>query len=136
MEDAVEDAVEEAAVEEDAVQPEEQAPTTPTAPLQLTAAELLRATDDFNDSKKVGKGGFGSVYAVEPSLPSLSSAGAVAVKKLDAVGEVTMQDLRREIALLTSLQHEHMLGLVGYSLEPNALALVFPLMVGGNLECS
>ena len=130
----MEDAVEEAAVEDEAAQPEEQAPATPTAPLQLTAAELLRATDHFNDSKKVGKGGFGSVYAVEPSLPSLSSAGAVAVKKLDAVGEVTLQDLRREIALLTSIQHEHMLGLVGYSLEPRALALVFPLMVGGNLE--
>ena len=119
-------------------------------PFQLPAHELRR------QSVHLAQGGFGHVFRVE-RLPSLPSAGPVAVKQLKA-GSVGEAEAAREVALLSCCRHKHILPLLGYTALkasrdprplPNAtplhptppthtqispICLVYPLMTGGTLE--
>ena len=45
-----------------------------------------------------------------------------------------LKEMQREIKLLQSVEHPHLLPLLGYCLSPEALCLAFPLMRGGSLE--
>ena len=99
----------------------------PRRPIQLPAHELRR------QSVHLAQGGFGHVFRVE-KLPSLPSAGPVAVKQLkaDSVGE---GDAAREVALLSCCRHKNILPLLGYtSLKISPICFVYPLMTGGTLE--
>ena len=73
------------------------------------------------------------MYAAR-TLPALEDVGDLAVKVLSVCGEMALGEARKEIELLSVCRHDHMLTLVGYCLDLGALALVFPLMQGGNVE--
>ena len=76
-------------------------------PFQLPAHELRR------QSVHLAQGGFGHVFRVE-RLPSLPSAGPVAVKQLKA-GSIGEAEAAREVALLSCCRHKHILPLLGYT---------------------
>ena len=76
-------------------------------PFQLPAHELRR------QSVHLAQGGFGHVFRVE-GLPSLPSAGPVAVKQLKA-GSIGEAGAAREVALLSCCRHKHILPLLGYT---------------------
>ena len=106
------------------------------SPRQLTVFsrdELEAATHGFVDASLLGQGGFGSVYRAE-ALPSLTTSGGFAVKRLATDSMQGGEQLRTEVQLLGACQHEALLPLVGFCLDPDAPCLVYPLMVGGNLE--
>ena len=102
----------------------------------LSAKELTAATSGFSEAHLLGRGGFGCVYAALTaqisSLPGERSH--VAVKRLDVQSSQGVQELLNEIQVLGQCKHEHLLPLVGFCLEPEVRALVYPLMEGGNLE--
>ena len=76
-------------------------------PIQLPAHELRR------QSIHLAQGGFGHVFRVE-RLPSLPSAGPVAVKQLKP-GSTGEDEATREVALLSCCRHKHILPLLGYT---------------------
>ena len=45
------------------------------------------------------------------------------------------RELQREIELLTRCSHPNLLQLLGYSLDPHAACLVYPLARGGARSC-
>ena len=51
-----------------------------------------------------------------------------------AFGGVDLRDLKKEVAILQSAHHDHLLPLFGFCLDSQAPCLVFPLMVGGSLR--
>ena len=115
------------------------APPERVTAVELTLAELQAATDGFSDARKIGRGGFGHVYAAEalaslrPALrpPALREYRPV-VKR--ALAGVDLRDLKQEVAILQSAHHAHLLPLFGYCLDAAAPCLIFPLMVGGSLR--
>ena len=116
-------------------QQQQQQQQQPATVVQLTSAELHRATHGFDASRILGEGGFGKVFATDDgALPSLCRMGRVAVKKLDDESMQSELELHNEIDVLALCRHENMLPLLGYCLEPHARCLVYPLMAGGNLE--
>ena len=83
----------------------------------------------------LGKGGFGTVFAVdEGRLGALGHSGKVAVKRMDDGNMQGVHQLQNEIDILALCRHEHLLPLLGFCLDEQASCLVYPLMAGGSLE--
>ncbi|XP_014275275.1 interleukin-1 receptor-associated kinase 4 isoform X1 [Halyomorpha halys] len=99
---------------------------------QVSYKTLQYGTDDFSDEKKIGTGGFGSVY-----LCSLHF-GKVAVKRLhDAeavIPELTCDQFGTEIKLLGGVAHENILPVIGYSNDGPYKCLIYTFMPNGSLQ--
>ena len=106
-----------------------------TQPREVQPAELAAATDAFAEAKQVGEGAFGIVFRADV-LPSLAyRPGPYAIKRTRESSPAEMEATWKEVRLLASLQHEHLLPLLGYSLSAmRAPCLVYPLCRGGNFE--
>lgn len=99
--------------------------------------DLKRITQDFDDlpasdgGSRVGEGGFGTVYK------GLLNNRAVAVKKLNRVNNITLEELqtqfKQEIQTLQMLKHENLVDMVGFSSDGPNLCLVYVFMPNGSL---
>ena len=105
------------------------------SPTVLLYEDVAEATNGFDDGNVVGSGGFGVVYKGSPLASIASAFGQVAVKVL-AVNSNKQghAEMLREIQLLGTTRHEALLPLHGLCLDHRGMCLVYPLMVGGNLE--
>ncbi|KAH7425272.1 hypothetical protein KP509_11G047700 [Ceratopteris richardii] len=103
-------------------------------PPRFSYKELEIATDNF--SKKLGVGGFGSVY--EGLLRSPAGIMKVAVKKLDQAGLATNstmdEQFKAEVATIGSVSHVNLVSLKGFCMEKSARLLVFEFMPKGSLD--
>jgi len=115
------------------------APSAPPAAVALTFAELTAATDGFGEQRLIGSGGYGRVFTAD-ALPSLRPEALPLClrRKPFAVKHATsgvhdLAALQREVRVLQQCNHLYLLPLFGYSLDDEALCLVFPLMRGGSL---
>ncbi|KAF7051458.1 hypothetical protein CFC21_059693 [Triticum aestivum] len=77
-------------------------------PISIPLAILQQITDNFNDSLKIGQGGFGVVYK------GFIQSGCVAVKKL--LNSHTIKDgpFYRETSILMSVNHPNIVRFLGY----------------------
>ncbi|KAF8776204.1 hypothetical protein HU200_003767 [Digitaria exilis] len=96
---------------------------------QLAWAEVETATRGFS-SRVVGRGGFSTVYLA--SLPSSSRLAAVKVHCSSS--ERLHAAFRRELDVLLSLRHRHIVRLLGYCDERDEGALVFEYAPNGDLH--
>ena len=116
----------------------QEAPSAPPVAVALTLAELMAATDGFEEQRLIGSGGYGRVFTAD-ALSSLRPAALplwlrhkpVAVKRAKS-GVHDLADLQREVRVLQQCSHPHLLPLLGSYLEHEAPCLVFPLMRGGS----
>lgn len=100
-------------------------------------SDLQRITRDFDDrpasdgGSKLGEGGFGMVYK------GFLHNKAVAVKKLNLVENVTLEELqvqfKQEIQTLQTLKHENLVDLLGFSSDGPCPCLVYIFMTNGSL---
>lgn len=95
-------------------------------PTRFTFKELQIATNYF--SKKLGEGGFGSVY--EGALPDRTK---VAVKRLEGVGQ-GKKEFRAEIAIIGRIHHVHLVQLRGFCVEGFHRLLVYEFMPNSSLD--
>ncbi|XP_040379840.1 G-type lectin S-receptor-like serine/threonine-protein kinase At2g19130 [Oryza brachyantha] len=89
-------------------------------------SELRHATDNF--SKKLGGGGFGSVFK-----GLLSDSATVAVKKLDGARQGEKQ-FRAEVSSIGLIQHINLVKLIGFCCEGDERLLVYEHMLNGSLD--
>lgn len=96
---------------------------------RFTFRELQAATENFSNSKILGRGGFGNVY--KGCLPDDS---VVAVKRLKdrnaAGGEVQFQT---EVEMISLAVHRNLLRLIGYCVTSTERLLVYPYMPNGSV---
>ncbi|CAA7408544.1 unnamed protein product [Spirodela intermedia] len=90
---------------------------------------LQKATDSFNPSNKLGHGGGGSVY--KGTLPD---GTVVAVKKLFFHNSQWADVLFNEVSLISKLEHENIVKLLGFSIEGPESLLVYEFLPNGSLD--
>ncbi|CAL0304383.1 unnamed protein product [Lupinus luteus] len=95
----------------------------------FTLKELARATDKFNNTNKIGQGGYGNVYK-----GILSDETFVAVKRAEEGSLQGQKEFLTEIELLSRLHHRNLVSLIGYCNEAGEQMLVYEFMPNGTLR--
>lgn len=91
--------------------------------------ELIEATDNFNYHRKLGEGGFGTVYH-----GYLSDGSQVAVKKLKIWSIKAEMEFKVEVEILGQLRHKNLLSLRGYCAEDKERLIVYDYMQNSSLH--
>nr|XP_043630368.1 receptor-like protein kinase FERONIA [Erigeron canadensis] len=94
--------------------------------------EILLATENFNESLVVGKGGFGKVY--KGNIRIGTSHVDVAIKRLDLISNQGATEFWAEVEMLSKLRHAYLVSLVGYCNYEKEMILVYEYMPYGTLE--
>lgn len=97
----------------------------PGLPTRFSFVDLKSATGDF--SRKIGAGGFGSVF--EGQIGDKH----VAVKRLDSIGQGKREFLA-EVQTIGSINHIHLVRLIGLCVEKTHRLLVYEYMPNGSLD--
>ncbi|XP_045807598.1 probable LRR receptor-like serine/threonine-protein kinase At3g47570 isoform X2 [Trifolium pratense] len=96
---------------------------------RLSYYELVQATNGFNESNLLGRGGFGSVYQ-----GMLSSGKMVAIKVLDLKLEATSKSFDAECNAMRNLRHRNLVEIITSCSNVNFKSLVMEFMSNGSLE--
>ncbi|AES59550.2 cysteine-rich receptor-like protein kinase 26 [Medicago truncatula] len=100
-----------------------------TEQLQLDFNTIRIATNDFSDSDKLGKGGFGAVYKGR-----LFNGQEVAVKRLSMNSGQGDSEFKNEVFLVAKLQHRNLVRLLGFCLEGRERLLVYEFVCNKSLD--
>lgn len=101
-----------------------------TGPKRYRYSELAIATDDFSDDKKLGEGGFGSVY--KGFLRDLNLD--VAIKQVSKNSKQGKKEYVSEVRVISRLRHRNLVQLMGWCHGGGNLLLVYELMPNGSLD--
>ncbi|CAA0345104.1 putative receptor-like protein kinaseRLK-Pelle-RLCK-XI family [Arabidopsis thaliana] len=102
------------------------------SPLKLqlfTYKELKLATNDFDESNVIGKGGSGTVFR------GITRDGKLfAVKRLDNLSIQTETEFQNELQILGGLKSSFLVTLLGYCVEKNHRFLIYEYMPNKSLQ--
>ncbi|XP_019709475.1 U-box domain-containing protein 33 isoform X2 [Elaeis guineensis] len=93
---------------------------------EFSYVELKQATLDFDDSLKIGEGGYGSVYQ------GFLRHTTVAIKLLNPQSTQGQSEFHQEVDVLSRVRHPHLVTLIGAC--PEAWALIYEFLPNGSLE--
>ncbi|KAF9682409.1 hypothetical protein SADUNF_Sadunf05G0106000 [Salix dunnii] len=97
--------------------------------LKISFSEIQFATNNFDMKKKIGKGGFGTVFR-----GTLSNGTEVAVKRSEPGSHQGLPEFQTEIIVLSKIRHRHLVSLIGYCDENSEMILVYEFMELGTLR--
>ncbi|PUZ74203.1 hypothetical protein GQ55_1G046800 [Panicum hallii var. hallii] len=87
---------------------------------RYTYRELVRATENFSQSNKIGEGGFGSVYKGQ-----LKNGTIIAVKVLSSESRQGVREFQNELVAISDISHDNLVKLYGYYAEGDQRILVY-----------
>ncbi|GJW64377.1 kinase RLK-Pelle-CrRLK1L-1 family protein [Tanacetum coccineum] len=99
---------------------------------QLTFTEIQLATQNFDESLVIGRGGFGKVY--RGSITFGARLLVAAIKRLESTSQQGAVEFWAEVQMLSKLRHCHLVSLIGYCNDGQEMILVYDYMPHGTLE--
>ncbi|GJW22755.1 kinase-like domain, phloem protein 2-like protein [Tanacetum coccineum] len=100
--------------------------------LEIQLEEIKTATNNFDDSKVIGTGGFGKVYKGELTLPE--GKHMVAFKRLDRKHGQGDPEFFREIRMLSCYKHNNLISLLGFCKKGDEMILMYEYAPRGSLD--
>ncbi|XP_050369585.1 cold-responsive protein kinase 1-like [Argentina anserina] len=94
-----------------------------------TYKELQNATENFSEVKKIGQGGFGSVYK-----GTLKDGSLAAIKVLSGDSRQGSREFLTEIEVIASVNHENLVKLYGCCAEGDHRILVYGYLENNSLS--
>ncbi|KAM3332971.1 hypothetical protein ACQJBY_028213 [Aegilops geniculata] len=102
-----------------------------SGPRRFRYAELVAATNNFSEQRKLGQGGFGAVY--RGFLKELGQE--VAIKRVSKGSTQGRKEYAAEVRIISQLRHRHLVRLVGWCHEHRGdFLLVYELMPNGSVD--
>ncbi|KAK9064967.1 hypothetical protein SSX86_016350 [Deinandra increscens subsp. villosa] len=102
----------------------------PGMPKEFRFGELKKATNNFDEKRKLGQGGYGVVY--RGVLPEDNEE--VAVKWFSRESLKGEDDFLAELTIINRLRHKHLVRLLGWCHKNGKLLLVYEYMRKGSLD--
>ncbi|KAF8032062.1 hypothetical protein BT93_D1082 [Corymbia citriodora subsp. variegata] len=99
-------------------------------PKKYSYKVLAVATNNFANTRLLGKGGFGGVY--EGYLADANSH--VAIKKITPDSKQGAKEYAAEVRTIRHLRHKNLVELIGWCHERNKFLLVYEFMSNGSLD--
>ncbi|XP_048635789.1 probable leucine-rich repeat receptor-like serine/threonine-protein kinase At3g14840 isoform X3 [Brassica napus] len=90
--------------------------------------QIKTATNNFDPANKIGEGGFGPVHK-----GTLTDGTVMAVKQLSSKSKQGNREFLNEIAMISALQHPHLVKLYGCCVEGDQLLLVYEYLENNSL---
>ncbi|XP_048612995.1 probable leucine-rich repeat receptor-like serine/threonine-protein kinase At3g14840 isoform X1 [Brassica napus] len=90
--------------------------------------QIKVATNNFDPANKIGEGGFGPVHK-----GTLTDGTVMAVKQLSSKSKQGNREFLNEIAMISALQHPHLVKLYGCCVEGDQLLLVYEYLENNSL---
>ncbi|KAL2931813.1 Cysteine-rich receptor-like protein kinase 25, partial [Bienertia sinuspersici] len=97
--------------------------------LHIELDAIKAATDNFSEDKKIGEGGFGTVY-----MGTLGDGQAVAVKRLSNASKQGIREFKTEACLAAKLQHNNLVKVYGFCSERDEMLLVYEFVPNRSLD--
>ncbi|KAJ9177468.1 hypothetical protein P3X46_012684 [Hevea brasiliensis] len=99
-------------------------------PRRFSYEDLVSATNNFSDDRKLGQGGFGAVY--KGYLNDIDMA--IAVKKFSRGSKQGRKEYITEVKTISQLRHRNLVQLIGWSHDRGEFLLVYEFMPNGSLD--
>ncbi|KAJ9550623.1 hypothetical protein OSB04_014668 [Centaurea solstitialis] len=93
--------------------------------------EIQQATNNFDESLLIGRGGFGKVY--KGNVFNGSDTVLAAIKRLDPMSKQGATGFQKEVEILTRLRHHNLVCLIGYCSYGNEMIIVYEYVSNGAL---
>ncbi|KAJ0704024.1 putative protein kinase RLK-Pelle-L-LEC family [Helianthus annuus] len=99
-------------------------------PRRFSYNDLVSATNNFSDDRKLGEGGFGCVYKGNLIRENMD----VAVKKISQGSRQGRREYITEVKVISSLRHRNLVRLIGWCHDDTQFLLVYEFMPYGSLD--
>ncbi|KAI8536693.1 hypothetical protein RHMOL_Rhmol10G0276400 [Rhododendron molle] len=103
----------------------------PGMPREYQYRELQKATNNFNETRKLGQGGYGVVYK---GVLANQKGLEVAVKMFSRESLKGQDDFFQELTIINQLRHKYLVPLQGWCHNHGKLLLVYDYMPNGSLD--
>ncbi|KAJ9550887.1 hypothetical protein OSB04_014932 [Centaurea solstitialis] len=94
--------------------------------------DIQQATNYFDESLVIGRGGFGKVYRA--TISNGSTLVDAAIKRLDSFSNQGATEFWAEVEIVSKLRHCNLVSLIGYCSHEEELILVYEYMPNGTLH--
>ncbi|WVZ49382.1 hypothetical protein U9M48_000749 [Paspalum notatum var. saurae] len=109
----------------------------PGVPMKVDFADIKKSTGNFDETTRLGQGGFGAVYRCRLPAPAPQKGGEfveVAVKVFTRGDNRRYEDLLAEVSIINRLRHKNIVPLVGWSYNRGEPILIYEYMPNGSLD--